>query len=170
MYSLTDEFEYIIFKVLVFLGIKRNDNDDLDIMLGTCATETLMSRELRQLNYSMYSNEGAFGPWQQELKTSHDDIWQNYLPAHPKLTNKIKKLKIGCLSDKDNLTANFWYAAAMARMQYYRQKEALPKAGDYCSQAKYYKKYFNTYLGSGTEEKYIECYKQYILKYKDMIK
>jgi hypothetical protein len=46
----------------------------------------------------------------------------------------------------------------MARLHYKRVKASLPAANDLINQAKYWKVYYNTALGKGTPEKYIQDY------------
>ena len=48
----------------------------------------------------------------------------------------------------------------MARLIYFRVPEELPANDDVIAQAKYWKKYYNTVLGSGTESGYISVAKR----------
>jgi hypothetical protein len=48
----------------------------------------------------------------------------------------------------------------MARVHYLRRPEPIPT--DLTGQAEYWKKWYNTYLGAGTVEEYIENYKKYV--------
>lgn len=52
------------------------------------------------------------------------------------------------------------YAAMMCRIHYRRVSEPLPAAGDLPAQAAYWKKWYNTELGAGTEAEYIEHWNQ----------
>ena len=50
----------------------------------------------------------------------------------------------------------------MCRVHYYRVSEALPEENDIEGMARYWKKYYNTPLGAGTEEEFIHNYKEYM--------
>jgi len=63
--------------------------------------------------------------------------------------------------DKYQLRANLPYQIIMARCHYLRVAEALPTTIQ--GYAKYWKKYYNTVKGKGTEEKFIANYNRYIL-------
>jgi len=159
MYSLKDELIHIISWVHNYLGF----NDELNarqLMLGTCATETNLGQKLRQGGYSTQSDEGAFGFWQMEL-FADSDIWTCLIIKKPTLYYKMKEL-LGCVSRKDALIGNLYYACAMARLQYARHKEPLPPADDLIAQGVYYKKYFNG-SGKGSPEKYVADYKLFVL-------
>ena len=59
----------------------------------------------------------------------------------------------------DEILYNLRYATAMARIHYLRVKESLPNTNDVAGLAKYWKLYYNTPLGRGTEEEFIKNYK-----------
>ena len=48
----------------------------------------------------------------------------------------------------------------MARIHYLRVPEALPAADDVVGLAAYWKRYYNTELGAGTVEKFVESYQR----------
>jgi hypothetical protein len=50
----------------------------------------------------------------------------------------------------------------MARIHYMRVPAALPKAGDVSGQANYWKQYYNTPLGKGKPQEYIEKWQHYL--------
>lgn len=54
------------------------------------------------------------------------------------------------------------YAIAAARVHYFLFKEALPAADDITGQAAYWKKYWNTTAGKGTEAEAIKNYQLYV--------
>jgi hypothetical protein len=161
MFDLKDEFIYIIKKVHEWLKLPC-DEAKIAIMMGTAATETHLGRDFRQLKYSMESDGGAFSPWGIEIRT-HDDVQNIVLSAHPMLCERVNQIK-GCMSGKDALIGNLYYACAIARLQYWRHPEPLPLAEDLVAQGYYYKKYFNSSDGKGSMKKYVEDYKCFVLK------
>ena len=122
-----------------------------DLLLGTACQESHAGEYIRQLGCK--GEVGAFGIYQMELAT-HNDIWDNYLKYKDDLALKVSKLKCPTMTDAQNLEYNLAYATAMCRIHYYRVKEAIPE-GTY-GQAQYWKKYYNTELGKGTVEEYLQ--------------
>ena len=96
------------------------------------------------------------GPFQMEPAT-HDDIFENYLQYQGVLRQRVMaQVRGGFEPDAMNMAGNLYYACAMCRVHYRRVRDALPTAGDLPAQAAYWKKYYNTPLGRGTETEYIE--------------
>ena len=98
----------------------------------------------------------ALGLWQMERAT-HDDIWTHFL-------NGRTKLGLNVLGPyyKPDVTRMVWdlsYACAMCRIHYLRCSDALPPAGDIAGQAAYWKRWYNTPLGKGTVEQYIDSWR-----------
>ena len=52
---------------------------------------------------------------------------------------------------------NIALQAVFCRLKYKRDKYALPKANDLEAQAKYWKRVYNTHLGKGTVEHFMEA-------------
>lgn len=118
-----------------------------ELLLGTAIQESRL-QYLKQLG-----NGPAMGVFQMEPAT-YNDIWTNYLAYRPELAIKVGKLSHKLHSD--SLATDLLFAAAMCRIHYLRVKDPLPEQGDYEAQAAYWKEYYNTYLGAGTEEEYME--------------
>ena len=55
---------------------------------------------------------------------------------------------------------NLYYATAMARLDYHRASETIPKTLEL--QAEYYKKYYNTSGGKATIDEYITNYNNFV--------
>ena len=53
------------------------------------------------------------------------------------------------------------YSTAAARMIYYRVPEPLPDVEDDAEMARYWKTYWNTHLGKGTVEKFLDDWNRY---------
>jgi len=122
----------------------------VELLLGTAIQESRLSY-LKQLG-----GGPAMGPFQMEPAT-HDDIFENYLQYQGVLRQRVMaQVRGGFEPDAMNMAGNLYYACAMCRVHYRRVREALPEPGDLSSQAAYWKKYYNTPLGRGTETEYIE--------------
>ncbi len=121
-----------------------------ELLLGTAIQES-------SLHYLQQMGGGpAMGVWQMERAT-HDDLWANFL-------NGRTKLGLNVLGPyyKPDVTRMVWdlsYACAMCRIHYLRCSDALPPAGDIAGQAAYWKRWYNTPLGKGTVEQYIDSWR-----------
>jgi len=128
------------------------------LLLGTLAVESQMGHFLHQIGGP------ALGIYQIEPST-HLDIWENYLNFNNQLANQITALMPTPMSVPDDglLMTDLRYATIMARLVYYRQSEPLPNVDDIAAQGAYWKKYFNTPLGKGSEAGYIDACKRFDL-------
>ena len=111
----------------------------------------------------MYVKQVGGGPavsfFQMEPDTYHD-IWNNYLSYKPELTDAVLR-SIGA-HDKPDATRLIWdlrFSAIMCRIHYRRVPKALPDADDVWQLADYWKKYFNTVFGKGTEQEFVDNYR-----------
>lgn len=100
-------------------------------------------------------NGPACGFFQMEPAT-HGDIWERYLSRRPSLLQNLKPLIMRDMDLHDQLRGNLFYAAAMCRIFYLRFKEPLPKENDWTGMASYWKRYYNTSLGAGTPQGFVE--------------
>jgi hypothetical protein len=123
-----------------------------ELVLGTACQESNL-KYLHQLGAGP-----ACGLWQMEPAT-HDDLWANFINARPKIREPLRGLSL--IADPDEMVWNLLYAAAMCRVHYYRVKEKLPAVGNIRAQADYWKKYYNTALGAGTVEQYLENWRKF---------
>ncbi len=118
-----------------------------ELLLGTALQESAL-RNIQQMGGP------ALGYFQMEPAT-HDDIWENFLAYRPDLAARVKAL----LPDGEPLASDLLtcpvYAAAMARVKYYRCPAPLPAAGDLEAQAAYYKRWYNTPGGAATVAEYM---------------
>ena len=132
------------------------------IKLWSPAAEELLLGTALQESRLMYIKQLGTGPacgvFQMEPAT-HDDIWKNYLKFKPDLAQEVMKLSHSVYAQ--SLISDLLYAAAMTGIHYLRVPAALPAEGDYDGQAAYWKEYYNTYLGAGTEEEYLESWDVY---------
>ena len=124
-----------------------------EIVLGTALTENYSNGSL-----SLDQDGGgpALGLWQMERATMKD-IEQNYLRFRPDIKGRVDMMYAIWPIPEIQLSGNLYLGAAMCRLHYLRQPGVLPEAGDYAGQGAYYKKFYNTLLGAGTTERYIEA-------------
>jgi hypothetical protein len=142
--------EYIIRPALFTIDAHSDAAEEL--VLGTALQES-------RLIYIKQLGDGpALGVFQMEPAT-HNDIWENYLAYQDALTQKVLTLAApngGDHPSPNELIGNLWYACAMCRVHYRRVSDPLPQAGDVPGMASYWKEFYNTHLGAGTEEEYEE--------------
>lgn len=126
----------------------------VDLLMMTVAHESSAARFLQQFNGP------ALGVFQMEPATEKD-IFDNYLKYRAPLLNKVKAL----MSEQDNqLVVNLGYAAAMARIHYFRDHKALPVNNPDSHQlylealGDYAKRVYNTAEGKATSARYVSDY------------
>ena len=145
-------------------GINLGGEAAIQLLAGTCATESAMGSNLIQ------TSGIALGIFQIEPKT-HYDIHNNYLRFHADLADKIYKIcgmpwhNIGTVPYDDELIYNLRYAVCMARLKYYRNSRNLPGLNDIVAQASYWKDIYNTPSGKGLEAGYLISYDKYLKAY-----
>uniref|UniRef100_A0A6H1ZWD9 Transglycosylase SLT domain-containing protein n=1 Tax=viral metagenome TaxID=1070528 RepID=A0A6H1ZWD9_9ZZZZ len=169
MINPADLKKHVIIPVLQKLD--RSSDSAIKLILGTAAQESAMGFHLAQM-----AGGPAKGIYQMETAT-HADIWKNYLAYYQIIRTEVKNLLITKLYDSSyfmsnkgtlieypsalEMCGNLYYATAMCRVFYFRVKEPLPKANDIAGMAHYWKTYYNTAQGKGTEEEFIANYKKF---------
>jgi len=136
------------------IAIDLYSTDAVNLILGTIAQESAGGKYLRQLKSGI-----AIGICQMEPLTFNDNC--EWLETKPDL---MKKIQWFCGIDKFKVTYLEWnlaFSIALCRVYYLRKPEKLPT--DINGYARYWKKYYNTYLGAGTEDEFIKNYKKYVL-------
>ena len=133
-------------------GIVKHSPEAVALLMGTCAQESHLGTYIRQI-------EGpARGIMQMEPATEKD-IWENYLEFNPVSASYLtSETGVDC-PDPEALESNLAYSIAMARMHYLRVPGAIPVTIE--GQAAYWKQFYNTIYGAGTEEEYLENYVRY---------
>ena len=124
-----------------------------NLLMGTCAQESALG------SYVVQINGPARGIFQMEPFTE-DDIKKNFLAYRPELNHKIMYCSHGY--GDSALTGNLYYATAMARVHYYRVPMAMPDADNVAQMANYWKLFYNTPEGRGTEAEFIHNYNRYV--------
>jgi len=133
------------------------------LLIGTAATESFFIHR-RQHHFSMESDRGAWGLWQTELGSVMDGVKQ--LRKNKALRRRAGTwlargdedltglLAVGPRAVLRVIHGDDALAVLFARLHYFRRPEPIPMSLE--DQAKYYKEHYNTHLGAGSPEKYIE--------------
>lgn len=124
------------------------------LILGTACQESECGRYIKQLNYGV-----ALGIYQIEPVT-HDDLWASFLSYRSDVLTRLIVPPNGQKRPAQDMIYDLRYATAMCRIHYLRVKEPIPD--NLPAQAAYYKKYYNTPLGKGTEDDYIRSWYRFI--------
>lgn len=139
----------VVRPVLEHIGLHSEAAENL--VMGTAAQESRL-KYIHQLG-----NGPAKGLFQMEPAT-HDDIWGNFLEYRDDTAGLVLDYFAGGKPDADQMVWNMAYACAMCRVHYLRVPEGLPAADDIDGLAAYWKEHYNTHLGAGTVEEFIENY------------
>jgi hypothetical protein len=140
-------------KEIIVWALKEMDlysHEAADLVYKTGMAETRY-KHLKQMG-----SGPAIGFWQVEPATLID-ILDNYVKYRPKLQEGLKSL--GFIPDdiEIRVMSNIALQAVFCRLKYKRDKYSLPLIGDLQGQAKYWKRVYNTKLGKGTVEHFMEA-------------
>ncbi len=132
------------------------------LLAGTAAAESLL-RYRRQIGFSLENPSGAWGLWQTEQHAVMDSV--RYLRRRTDVrANAIKfapgvvdASELGTMSLLRSIHDDDRVACLFARLHYLRVAESVPD--DLRGQAWYWKRYYNTRLGKGTIEGYINKFR-----------
>lgn len=122
------------------------------LVLGTAAQES----HLYYLDQTTPGPGPAYGIYQMEWATHQYHV--SWLKEKPLFYQLVDQFQIRHLDNCDEMHGNLYYATIMCRVHYWRCPQKLPLANDIPGLANYWKKYYNTYLGSGTVEEFIRNY------------
>lgn len=138
----------------VLEDMDMHSEDAVELLMLTAAQESHLGTYIQQVG-----GGPALGIFQMEPATERD-IWDNYLKYKPEYKQVIYDIT-GTDPRSWDLRSNLLYSIAMARLHYKRVPKALPK--DVKGYARYWKLYYNTPLGKGTEEEALHNYKRLAL-------
>ena len=124
----------------------------VELLIGTAIQES-------RLTYLKQIGGPALGLYQIEPATL-SDVYDNYLNSRRDRLELIEQMLSPLFSREDQLASNLIYATAIARIIYWRKPGAIPDTLE--GQADYWKEHYNTPLGKGTAEQYINNYKRYV--------
>lgn len=118
-----------------------------NLVLGTALVES-------KAEYIHQVRGPALGLWQMEPAT-HDDIHANFLAFRKDFAAKLAELTTSAAitSGANEMVGNLYYACAMCRIHYRRVREELPPPDDAEGHASFWKRHYNSSLGSGTVER-----------------
>lgn len=117
------------------------------LVLGTALVESKL-RWIDQLD-KLNRLGPAFGLWQTE-RITHDDLYANFLVYHPALRTRLDGLAsrgANAQPDVEEVVGNLKYACGVCRLDYYRERSALPRENDAAGFAAYHKRFYNSALG-----------------------
>jgi len=148
------QFRFLVIRpALEEIGLWSQSAENL--VIGTASQESGL-RYIHQLE-----NGPAKGFFQMEPDT-HDDIWRNWLEYREDIRISILDLSLltnpNEIPDPDQMVHNLRYAAAMCRVHYRRKPGSLPAEDDVEGMAEYWKEHYNTHLGAGEPEEFVENY------------
>lgn len=134
--------------------------------MGTAAQESRF-RYLKQLG-----SGPALGLWQMEPLTFRD-LWTRYGPGSRKAVGVIldqfvarprTQIPISAADLTPQLAWNLCLACAMARVHYYARPFSMPQEPDPPVEtlASIWKEHYNTKLGKGREEEFVEAYEELV--------
>ena len=124
--------------------------DAENLVMGTAAQESRL-KYIRQLG-----DGPALSLFQMEPAT-YKDIWDNYLSYREDLSETIlNAIDASGIPPATRLMWDLRFSAIMCRVHYRRVQEPLPT--DLPGMAQYWKDHYNTVLGAGTVEEFIENY------------
>ena len=152
-----EQFKSVIEKVLKDFHKRLYSEAAVNLLLGTAAQESHFGTYLRQVHGP------ALGVFQMEPKTALD-IHLNFLNPRQPLNLRVHDLCSEKYYEEDfEMQFNLAYQIIMARLHYWRVKEPLPLCEDVWGMAKYWKRYYNTPKGKGTQEEFVRNYERFVL-------
>ncbi|MDX2346612.1 MAG: hypothetical protein QNK11_07080 [Legionella sp.] len=136
--------------------LQMYSDEAMELLIFTCAAESDGGTYLKQIKGP------ALGIFQME-PTTHHDLWVNYIFKSTRILSLLA-MNFQCpnIQDAERMVYDIRYAAIMARLQYARFPEPLPKKDDVDGMFDYYKKYYNTAKGKAKKADCIKKYKAFI--------
>lgn len=145
----------VIVPTLHFLGDRFSSPAAVNLMLGTAMVES-------RLQWLVQLREGpARGLWQMEPATHMDHLAWLSACSDSELRGAVAELKFPGMSPTQQLAGNLYYACAMCRVHYRRVADPLPSPDDVSGMAVYWKRFYNTRLGSGDVHDYITAWREH---------
>jgi len=147
----------VIRPVLVDMGLWSTSAENL--LLGTAAHESHLGTYLDQGDPSI--DGPAYGIYQMEQAT-HDDCWDNFINGRAD-KHKVRQWvnEHGNMKWAKQMQGNLYYSTAMARMQYLRVKDPLPRYDDVPGLANYWHQHWCKGC-AGTVQQFVDDYRRYV--------
>jgi len=138
--------KHIIAPALVAIGAYSDDRMDMVFVTGAVESDYTLIKQIG----------GSAASWFQIERDTHDDLYRFIgNPKRQAILDGLIRLTDGQLTFKE-LGVNPFYAAACCAIRYMYEPSPLPKAGKRMAQAVYWKQFYNTPQGRGTEEAFLE--------------
>lgn len=147
------QFRHILQEALSLSGWYSRDLEE--ILFAIAAHESTLGKYLMQVGGPA---RGAFGMEPSTMEW----LWDKYIPRRPNFRAVIAIVSGVSGASEWHLTVNLAYQICMARINLARFSAPLPPYLDLPAIAKYWKRYWNTYAGKGTEEKFIKDYLRFV--------
>ena len=158
MINYMDYRHLILIPTLRYLAPEIPYSSSAETLVGGTAAHESGLRRLRQAG-----GGPARGIYQCEPAT-HQDIYDHYLIYHLDLKAKVEGLLAPHPSPVEQLVSNLMYATAICRVHYRRVREPLPRDPlDFKEMAAYWKRYYNSHLGKGTEDQFINAFMKHVM-------
>lgn len=157
--------EFIIRKTLQDLDIPWMWSANAEeLLMGTAAQESGLFTYVRQVGCSDDSTNpmGGYGPFQMENAT-YMDIYNRMIKDKPLEETIVAGLGLRAFPGVGRLMTDLALAVIMCRLKYLSIEEKLPVAANIPAMAAYWKKYYNTPEGKGTEQEFIDNYNRYVI-------
>jgi hypothetical protein len=126
-----------------------------NLLMGTAATESLMGEFIRQ-----HPTGPARGIFQIETPTAQS-ILDNFVRFRPAFQQAIDVFMTQEPLEQQLIT-NLALQTVIARLVYYPKPQPLPAADDIPGLGQYWKTHYNTTLGAGTVQKFVDDYARYV--------
>lgn len=149
--------DFIIVPNMMALGLSSSSATVL--LLGTCAQESDMGKYIVQQKIGYKGGIGVF----QMQKNAYDDVWDRAIASSVTMRAKVRLL-LGYEGKPpaERMASDLALASVMARLYYWLVKEPLPTSTNIEAMARYWKQYYNTSLGAGTEKEFMESYARFV--------
>ena len=126
------------------------------LVLGTIAHESEGGKYLAQLGDGPARGIAQIEPF------THESLYVHFLSRYPELRARLLGLSRSVAApDHDELSFNLRYAAAVCRIKYLSIPAPLPEPTP-AQLARYWKRYYNTYLGRGTVEGFLRSWRDHV--------
>ena len=136
---------------------------DMD-MLSRSAEKLLLMTAAHESGGFRHARQIGGGPALSYYQIEPDtlvDLYRNYLGYRPERKGLLDQFLPADSTGPETALMDPVYATAAARMIYYRVPEPLPDMEDDTEMARYWKTYWNTHLGKGTGEKFLDDWNRY---------
>jgi hypothetical protein len=135
-----------------------NSHGAINLVLGTGAQES----NFHYLDQTPKGPGPGFGIYQCE-RISFNTVWKwLQRPTNFELFMLVKEYELVHLDNCEELHGNLYLATIICRLHYFLKPGELPGASDVPGMAAYWKRWYNTSLGAGTEAEFIANYKKYV--------